>query len=123
MRTFEELIVWQKARVLCREVHQMARGAGRRMNYRLGDQMCRAAESVMSNIAEGFGRFGHAEFRRYLVIARGSLFELRSQLYIALDLGYLTAAEHSAFRDRCAEVERLLAALRNSLGRSPSNGS
>lgn len=117
MRDFEELRAWQKARVLCREVHAAAEQGRFRGNRPLRDQICRAAVSVMSNIAEGFQRYGHVEFSRFLVIARSSAAEVRCQLYVALDLGYLDEAAHDQLRARCVEVDRLIARLRNSLNR------
>jgi four helix bundle protein len=119
MRTFEELIVWQKARVLCRDVFTIAGSGPLGREFGLRDQICRASLSVMSNIAEGFGRYGRTEFRRFLVIARGSLYEVRSQLYVALDLGLIAPEVHARLIAQCAEVERLLAGLRNSLAPDP----
>jgi four helix bundle protein len=69
----------------------------------------------MSNVAEGFGRYTRPEFRRFLMIARGSAAEVQSQLYLACDLGYLSAAEHQELNIRCLEISRMLAALRTSL--------
>jgi four helix bundle protein len=118
MREFEDLVVWQRARVLCRQIHEVAGAGAFSRNFGLRDQICRAALSVMSNVAEGFGRYGRIEFRRFILIARGSLFEVRSQLYVALDLGYITESAHQDLNRACAEVERLLSALRNSLARA-----
>jgi four helix bundle protein len=115
MREFEEIFAWQKARSLCREIHAVA-GAGQfGQNRVLRDQICRAAISVMSNIAEGFSRYGRTEFKRYLVVARRSAAEVRCQLYIALDLHYIDEETHQSLKGQCLEVDRLIAYLRNSL--------
>jgi four helix bundle protein len=76
---------------------------------------------VMSNIAEGFERESRAEFARFLMIAKGSAGEVRSQLYLALDLGYLEAETASALIGMSLEVTKMLVALRKSL-RGPSDG-
>ena len=112
---FEDLLVWQKSRSLTVAIYQIT-GAGRfSRDYGLRDQVRRASVSVMSNIAEGFGRYGRTEMRRFVTIARGSVVEVQSQLYLAHDLAYLTDAEHKSLNARCVEVSRMLAALRTSL--------
>ena len=65
--------------------------------------------------SEGFGRYTRPEFRRFIIIARGSAAEVQSQLYLARDLGYLSEAEHQGLNARCLEISRMLAALRTSL--------
>jgi four helix bundle protein len=89
---FEELLAWQKARLLTKEIYELSRGAPLSNDYGLIRQMQRAAVSVMSNIAEGFDRTGSGEFHRFLSIAKGSCGELRSQLYVAFDAGYIDRA-------------------------------
>jgi four helix bundle protein len=112
---FEDLLVWQKSRSLAVAVYQIT-GIGRfGRDFGLRDQVRRAAVSVMSNIAEGFGRYSRPEVRRFVTIARGSLAEVQSQLSLARDLDYLTEADHRSLNTRCIEVDRMLAALRTSL--------
>lgn len=94
IKRFEDLIVWQKARELSREVYKSFNvETFKRLNlspdYGFIDQIRRAAVSVMSNIAEGFERGTQAELIHFLFIAKASCGEVRSQLYIALDNGYL----------------------------------
>ena len=86
VRRFEDLAVWQKARELTKEIYKALREC---RDYGFKDQIQRAAVSVMSNIAEGFERGTKQEFINYLFIAKGSAGEVRAQLYIALDAGYL----------------------------------
>ena len=84
-KTFEELIIWQKARELANEIFDLT-NKHTTFRYRsLNDQMQRAAVSVMANIAEGYERSSQAEFARFLFIAKGSCGELRSHLVIAHD--------------------------------------
>jgi four helix bundle protein len=84
---FEDLIAWQKARVLSRDIYGVTRLAEFSKDYSLVDQIRRACISILSNIAEGFERGGRPEFHQFLVVAKGSCGEVRSQLYIALDGG------------------------------------
>ena len=79
------------------------------------DQVCRAAVSIMSNIAEGYESQTEAVFIRYLGIAKGSAGELRSQLYVALDQGYATKTEFSALADLSKKVSSQIARLKSYL--------
>lgn len=94
VQRFEDLMAWQKARELTREIYQSFNvETFKRLNFPLDygfcDQIQRAAVSVMSNIAEGFERGTRAEFINYLFIAKGSCGEVRCQLYVAPDNGHL----------------------------------
>ena len=79
-------------------------------------QIQRAAVSVMSNIAEGFDRNSRAEFARFLAIARGSAGEVRSQLYLAHELGYVDEATSRALQRDCNEITSMIVGLRKTLG-------
>ena len=89
VKSYEELIVWQKAMQLAKMVYGIQKQLPKEEVYGLGDQIRRAAVSIPSNIAEGFGRDTEKEFRHFLSIARGSLFETKTQLQLAEDLGFL----------------------------------
>ncbi|WP_420456006.1 four helix bundle protein [Rubrivirga sp.] len=110
-RTFEEIVAWQKARALTAEVYALSRSGAFRRDFGLRDQICRAAVSVMSNVAEGFERGSRPEFARFLRIARGSAGEVRSQLYVALDADYI---DQQTF-DRLAEATREITHMLNRL--------
>jgi len=84
---FEDLIAWQKARKLTRQIYKATNEGNFARDYGLKDQIRRAAVSSMSNMAEGFERGGLVEFQRFLAIAKGSCAELRTQLYVALVVG------------------------------------
>ena len=86
---FEELIAWQEARVLTLAIYRMSRQGSFAKDFGLSGQIQRAAVSTMSNIAEGFERGGRGEFHQFLSTAKGSCGEVRSQLYVALDVDYL----------------------------------
>ena len=90
---FEDLVAWQKGRKLARNIYAATTAENFGRDYGLKDQIRRAAVSVMSNIAEGFERAGKAEFHQFLVIAKGSCAEVRSQLYVALDAGYISKTQ------------------------------
>ncbi len=104
---FEDLIAWQKARELIRAVYEVARLGAFAKDYNLSGQIQRAAVSIMSNIAEGFERGGRGEFHQFLSTAKASCAEVRSQLYVALDIGYLDKASFDALMQQAEEVLEL----------------
>lgn len=108
---FEDLIVWQKARRLASEVHSACATGRAAHDYALTDQMRRASISIVSNIAEGFERKNVTYFRQFLSYARGSCAELRAQLYLACDVGWLSQSEFLRLSEHAIEVGRLLGAL------------
>ena len=87
---FEELEVWQLARALVGKIYRLAKQGEFAKDFGFRNQICRAAVSIVSNIAEGFERRSGNQFQQFLDIANGSAGEVRAQLYIALDLGYLS---------------------------------
>ena len=84
--------------------------------------MRRACVSIMSNIAEGFERGGNREFLQFLSIARGSAGEVRSQLYVALDAGYINETTFRRMYDQAMHTSRLIAGLMRYLNQSPYRG-
>ncbi len=113
--TFRNLIAWQKGKALAKEVYVASRGFPREEQYGLTAQMRRAAVSIPSNIAEGKGRDTRKDFCHFLVQARGSLFELETQIELASDLKYLEDSTATSLLDRCNEVSRVLHGLIKSL--------
>lgn len=93
INSFEEIHAWQKARELTREIYKISNDGSFGKDYGLRDQIRRASVSIVSNIAEGFERNGSKEFKQFLSISKGSAGEVRAQLYIALDLEYITKEE------------------------------
>jgi four helix bundle protein len=114
---FEDLIAWQKARTLTRFVYEATRRGSFGRDYSLAGQMQRAAVSIMSNIAEGFERSSTAEFHQFLSTAKGSCAELRSQLYVSLDVGHLDQSSFDVLFAQAEEVARILGALRAAVER------
>ncbi len=112
---FEDLIAWQKARVLAGTVYTLTRREAFAKDFGLTNQMQRAAVSIMSNIAEGFERGSQAEFKRFVTIAKASCAELRSQLYIAHDIGYLDKPSFQSTFYQTEEVARILGGLKTSI--------
>jgi four helix bundle protein len=112
---FEELIAWQKARVLTREIYKITRIGAFARDFGLSGQIQRAAVSIMSNIAEGFERGGRGEFHQFLSTAKASCAEVRSQLYVALDVGYLEEQKFHTLLRQAEEVARILGGLRASV--------
>ena len=119
----EDLIVWQKSRELVREIYTLTNKGDFLKDYSLKDQIRRASVSVASNIAEGFGRGGNKEFIQFLSISKGSLYELRTQLYIAIDLEYISETEFSTLNNLIDEVGKLINGFINYLQKSELKGS
>ena len=88
-KKYEDITVWQKGRELVRRVYALACGGSFAKDWGLRGQIQRAAVSVCSNITEGYARRGNREFVKFLWIVKGSVAEVQSQLYHALDLGYI----------------------------------
>ncbi|MBP7962887.1 MAG: four helix bundle protein [Caldilineaceae bacterium] len=114
---FEDLIAWQKARVLCKDIYRITQKGPMANDYGLSRQIQRAAVSIMSNIAEGFERGGRGEFHQFLSIAKASCAEVRSQLYVALDVGYISQQEFTQLMKQAEEVGRIVGGLRAAVDR------
>ena len=100
---FEDIEAWQRARELTKMMYQLTSKGEWAKDFGLRDQIRRAAVSAMSNVAEGFERRGNVEFLRFLNMAKASAGEVRSQLYVALDLGYV---DRNEFADAFKLAER-----------------
>ena len=111
MKTYRDLMVWQKAMVLITEIYKVTKSVPRREDYGLTSQLRRCAVPIPSNIAEGYGRNSRNEYIRFLQIASGSLYELQTQLEIAANLGYLKKDEFELLYESTREVERMLSVL------------
>lgn len=109
---FEDLVAWQKARALTKSVYQVTKRGDFAKDFGLANQMQRAAVSVMSNIAEGFERGRRSEFHQFLSVAKSSCGEVRSQLYVALDVGYLQKPTFDNLMKQAEEVSRIVGGLR-----------
>ncbi len=106
---------WQRARTLVRVIYEATKGFPKEELYGLTNQIRRAAVSVPSNIAEGYGRGSLQDYIRFLQTARSSLYEVQTQLLLAGDLGYLPGESVSALLSCVADCYRPLQALITSL--------
>ena len=108
---FENLRVWQQARLLTQQIYQLSRTGAFAKDFGLRDQICRASVSIMANIAEGHERSSQAEYRQFLVIAKGSCGEVRSLLYVAYDTDYLSEDTAKSLRVQAYQISGMLASL------------
>ena len=112
---FEDLVAWQKARELAKSVYDITKQKEFSRDFGLRDQIRRAAVSVMSNIAEGFERGNPREFHQFLSIAKASCAEVRSQLYVASDVGHLNSQQFDELMALVIETGRIVGGLRVSV--------
>ena len=108
IKDYKDLTAWQKAMQLAVEVYRLTRLLPKEESFGLIGQLRRAAASVPSNIAEGYGRASTVEYARFLKIARGSLYELETQLYLCNALEYLDREAAAYAFSLSAEVGRML---------------
>ncbi len=111
MQDYHRLSVWEKSHTLALDVHRVAGTFPRVEGLALAGQLRRAALSIPANIAEGAGKPGNAEFRRFLAIALGSAVETSYHLLVARDLGMLDSAVSDGLSARTMEVRRMLGGL------------
>ena len=109
-KKFEDLESWKKARKLTNTVYEATAAGSFTRDFGLKDQIRRASISILSNIAEGFERGGDREFLKFLAVAKGSCGEVRAQLYIAVDQGYLTQGLFEKLTKNADEIGRLIQA-------------
>ena len=112
---FEDIEAWQKARKLVKKVYEVCGVERFRKDYSLIDQMKRASVSIMANIAEGFARRTHKEFINFLGMAHGSVAELQSHLYIALDQNFISDKDFKELYTMAEEVSKLVQGFSNYL--------
>lgn len=120
IRRFEDIVAWQKARALVNSVYSATRLRAFARDWPLSSQIQRASVSVMSNVAEGFERNHSREFFNFLGIAKASCAEVRSLLYVALDVGYLERPVFDRLLEQTEEVARVVGGLRVSIERKLS---
>ncbi|MFO8014138.1 MAG: four helix bundle protein [Phycisphaerae bacterium] len=120
IRNYTDLLVWQGARALVRRVYELSERFPKAERFGLTQQLRRAAVSVPSNIAEGYGRGSLRDYIRFLQMARGSLYEMQTQLVLAEDLAFVAGEEVQALRDEASNGARLLHGLLRSLRKSES---
>jgi four helix bundle protein len=119
---FEDIESWKKARVLTQQIYRVSGEGTFSRDFALRDQIRRASVSIMSNIAEGFERDGNKEFAQFLSIAKGSVGEVKSQFYVALDAGFIDQSLFATLYNQATETGKLIAGFRNYLQRSELRG-
>jgi len=119
---FEDIIAWQKAREMTREVYGCSKVGAFAKDFGLKDQIQRASVSSMANIAEGFDRGGDKEFIQFLSNSKGSCGEVKSHLYVALDQQYVTPIQFNQLYERADEIGRLIAGFMAYLQQSDLRG-
>jgi len=105
---FEEIIAWQKAKELAIAIYSRFKT---NKDYGFRDQIQRASVSIMNNIAEGFESKSNTEFRQFLYISKGSCGEVRSMLYLAKDLKYLSDSDFQNLLNKAIEISKTISGL------------
>ena len=119
---FEDIHAWQKARELTREIYQISNQGAFAKDFGLRDQIRRASVSIMSNIAEGFGRGGNKEFIQFLSMAGGSTSEVQAQLYVAMDAGYISKEQFQQLFNLAQSTGKLIGGFMRYLQKSEHKG-
>ena len=123
IKYFEDLEIWQKARVFCKKIFLITNYEKFSKDYRLKDQIKASSGSIMDNIAEGFERSGNKEFVQFLYISKGSCGESRSQLYRALDFEYIEKEEFEKLKQEDINLAQDIGNFINYLKQSEMKGS
>lgn len=108
MHNFKELKVWQKARLLVKEIYLITEKFPEHEKFNLASQLQRAAISIPANIAEGAGRNTNKDFLRFLDVALGSSFEVETEIILAFDLGYFEEKCFADISERVQEIQKMI---------------
>jgi four helix bundle protein len=119
---FEDIRSWRKSRELTKQIYIITSQGNFKRDFGLRDQIRKASVSIVSNIAEGFEREGDQEFLQFLAVAKGSCGEVRAQLYIALDQGYLQREDFETLSTLATEISGLLSGFMKYLKQSSLRG-
>jgi len=116
VKDFRDLLIWQKAMELAEGIYRLCQGLPSNEAFGLVSQLRRAAVSIASNIAEGHARQSQREFNRFLLIARGSLAELQTQLFLVERLGYGDGGEVRDILSHAEELGKMIRGMQKTLG-------
>ena len=111
MKTFRDLLIWQKAMTLVTKCYSISGNFPKEEQFGLTSQIRRCSISIPSNIAEGFGRNTNKDYHRFLTIALGSLFEFQTQIEIAYNLNYISEDAFKQLYENSRELERMLSSF------------
>ena len=120
VKSYRELIVWQKAMELATEVYDLVKLLPREETYALGDQMRRAAVSIPSNIAEGYGRSSKKDYANFLTMARGSAYEVETQILLCNRINLLSTSQVAPALQILTEITRMVNAMLAKLAPHPT---
>jgi four helix bundle protein len=107
-KTYKDMEIWQRARLLCKDIYKVINNDSLSKDFRLRDQMNGSSGSIMDNIAEGFERDGKNEFKQFLSYAKGSAGELSSQLHRALDRDHISQEEFDKLHTETLEIASMI---------------
>jgi four helix bundle protein len=113
MKTFRDLLIWQKAMALVTHTYTVTANFPKDEQFGLTSQIRRCSISIPSNVAEGFGRGTNKDYYRFLTISIGSLFEFQTQIEIAHNLKYISQTEFNTIFENSRELERMLSSFMN----------
>ncbi|NLM92314.1 MAG: four helix bundle protein [Bacteroidales bacterium] len=119
---FEDLEIWQQARVIARQVFEISQNLPFSKDNKFKDQIRDSSGSIMDNIAEGFGRGGNKEFVQFLSIAKGSNDETRSQVYRAFDYQYIDEATKNELVEKSVQLSKKISSFIQYLKKSTYRG-
>lgn len=119
IKTYRDLIVWQKSMILCTEIYKISKQFPREELYGITSQIRRSVISIPSNIAEGYQR-GHKEYIQFLRISFGSGAELETQLLVVLNVGYLNQKQYDELNYKLVEIMKMLNKMISTLSSSYS---
>jgi|SRR6185312_5624026 len=108
MKSFMDLEVWKKSRILRNKISELTKSFSLEEKYRLTDQIIRSSRSIGNNIAEGHGRFHYADASKFLINARGSATETIDHLVIAFDEGYISDEVVNQYKEDCEECQKMI---------------
>lgn len=123
LQRFEDITAWKKARELTPAIYTVTANGALARDFGLRDQIRRASVSIVSNIAEGFDQDGNREFEHFLTLAKGSTGEVKAQLYVALDAGFLSEGEFDHLYALASETGQLIGGFIRYLRQSEYKGS
>jgi four helix bundle protein len=121
IKSFEDLLVWKKAHNIVLIIYKLLEKFPKEEKYRIIDQLARAVISIPTNIVEGFGRYTSKDYVHFLIIARGSVSEVKYLVLLSKDLKYVTFTEYDELKKELDDIGKMINGLINSLRKKQSN--